>query len=137
MVINPIQLKIFQSVAIENFTYRVAEHLRTNYAKSSIFLPSLASFVEELPLETLRALVHKSISCAKNKGFKSEASIAVFSAMMFDVSPNFDKHPLIKDILHDEDIEVDKRIYKLLDILTEDDWAVVKEGYDINAWQHN
>ena len=124
-----------QTAAEENFERRIAAHLREKYAKTIVSLPDKKLPVDELPEGTLLSLVRTGIERARTYGLSFESSIAAFSAIMFEVAPNFDTHKLSQVILNDENTEPNARLDELLEILTEGNWETIRKTYDAAAWQ--
>lgn len=138
MNIRSEQMTVIQTVAEQNFVRRIAVHLLENYAKTVVLLPEDKQFaVDELPEETLYSMVRTGIERARSYGLSSESSIAGFTAVMFEVAPNFDQHRLSQVLLNDEEIEPNARLDELLAVLTQKNWESIKDDYDVNAWQLN
>lgn len=134
LLIRSEQMTAIEDAAEEKFARRIADHLLRQYANSVVTLPDSKSTVAELPEETLDTLVRNSIEYARGYGLNQESSIAAFSALRFEVAPNFDKHNLSRLILGDESFEPNARIDQLLEILTEKNWETIQKTYDPEAW---
>ncbi len=135
MLIRAEQMTVFENAAADNFVQRIAKHLLENYAPAIVRLPENApTTVDELPKEKLHSLVEVSIERARRYDLSYESSIAAFTALMFEVAPNFDSHRLIKMLLNDENIEPEKRLDELLKILNEKNWETIRGEYDETAW---
>lgn len=135
MLIRAEQMSAFENAAEEKFARRIAVHLLENYASAIVRLPNSESAVAELPEETLHSLVENSIERARRYELTFESSISAFTAIRFEVSPNFDRHRLSQMMLNDEHIEPDARLDELLEVLTEKNWETIRGEYDVNAWQ--
>lgn len=130
------QKSVIEAVAQENFVRRIAAHLLAEYPTAVVSLPNDEKFaVEELPEETLYDLVRVGIERARSHSLTLESVIAAFTAVMFEVSPNFDEHRLCQVLLNDEDVEPNERLDELLNVLTEKNWESIREDYDPNAWK--
>lgn len=134
LLIRPEQMTAIEESAEEKFARRIIAHLLEQYANSAVTLPDSKSTVAELPEETLDTLARNSIEYARSYGLNQESSIAAFSALRFEVAPNFDKHNLSRVILSDENYEPNARIDQLLEILTEKNWETIQKTYDPEAW---
>jgi hypothetical protein len=129
------QMLVLETVAQENFVRRIAAHLVAEYPKALVTLPTDEKFtVEELPEEKLDDLVRTGIARARGHQMTFESSIAAFTAVMFEVSPNFDQHRLCQVLLNDEHIEPNSRLDELLDVLTEKNWDSIRADYNPQAW---
>ena len=130
------QMSVVETVAQENFVRRLAAHLLAEYPKTSVILPGDEKFtVEELPGETLDDLIRTGIARARSYGMTFESSISAFTAVMFEVSPNFDTHRLCQVLLNDEEVEPNTRIDEVINVLTEKNWESIRADYDPNAWK--
>lgn len=137
MIIRSGQMEVFESVAQEDYERRLTGHLLENYAKSVVRLPDQESAVIDLPKETLDLLVRRSIERARRYDLSFESSISAFSAVMFDVAPNFDEHSVSRICLNDENVEPNDRLDELLKLLTEKQWEKIKADYDVKSWLSN
>lgn len=135
LLIRPEQMSVINSAAEEKFARRLETHLRSYYPKTVVKLPDQESAVKDLPEEKLNPLVKLCIERARSHGFSFESSISAFTALMFEVAPNFDAHELVQPFLTDENTEPNKRLDPLLKQLTEKDWEEIKKTYDSEAWQ--
>lgn len=135
MLIRAEQMTVFAETAEKNFVRRIAAHLRENYAAAIVRLPDGEAAVGELPDEKLHSLVEISIERARRHDLTYESSISAFSALMFEVSPNFDRHRLSQVMLTDETVEPDGRLDGLLETLNEKNWETIRAEYDPEAWE--
>lgn len=130
------QMAVIETVAQEGFVRRIAEHLRADYPQARVRLPDEDNYtVEGLPEEKLHELVRSGIRRARSYGLTLESSIAGFVAVMFEVAPNFDTHRLCQVLLNDEEVEPDRRLDEMLDVLTEKNWESIRVDYDPTAWE--
>ncbi len=133
--VRPEQKLVVETVAQENFVRRIVAHLLAEYPKALVTLPTDEKFtVDELPEEKLDDLVRTGIARARGHGLTFESSISAFTAVMFEIAPNFDEHRLSQVLLNDENIEPNARLDELLDVLTEKNWESIREDYDPQAW---
>ncbi|MDQ3684472.1 MAG: hypothetical protein M3430_02560 [Acidobacteriota bacterium] len=122
--IRPEQIEVFQPQAEVAFIERLMAHLRQEHA----------SVVGRLPDDVLKDMVESGLTRARQYGLTWESNLTAFVALMFEVAPNFDEHPLIQRILTDENVPPDDRIDVLIERTTEQNWEAAKEGYDADAW---
>lgn len=130
-------MKALQSAAEEDFVRRLCAHLRENYSQAVVRLPEEELPVEELPEDDFRALVRRSIERARSYGMTFESSISAFTAIRFEVAPNFDRHSISKLCLKDEDIEPNERLNEILRLLSEDHWEKFRNEYDPQDWEED
>jgi hypothetical protein len=124
-----------EEAAEEKFVVRLAAHLLQKYSQSVVTQPDMKSTVAELPEENLHSLVRISIAHARSYDLRKESAISAFSALMFEVAPNFDKHQLSRLILNDETVEPEARLDQLLEALNENNWTAIRKTYDPEAWR--
>ena len=130
------QMAVIEAVAQENFVRRIVVHLLAEYPKAVVTLSDDEKMaVDELPEETLNDLVRVGIERARSHNLTFESVIAAFTAVMFEVSPNFDGHRLCQVLLKDADVEPNERLDELLNVLTEKNWESIREDYDPKAWK--
>lgn len=130
------QMSVIEAVAEEKFVRRIAAHLLEEYPTAIVILPGDEKFtVAELPEETLHDLIRVGIERARRHKMTFESSIAAFTAVMFEVAPNFDTHRLCQVLLDDEETEPNTRLDELLNVLTEKNWESIRADYDPNAWK--
>lgn len=129
------QMDAFQATADEMFVGRIVGHLRADYADSVVRLATGAFEVRHLPDAALRAMVRGGLARARGYGMTAEASLAAFVALMVEVAPNFDEHPLLQRILKDPQVPADSRVERLLNEATEQNWQAAAADYDVNAWR--
>ncbi len=135
MMIRAEQMNAFEDSAEEKFVRRIAAHLLENYDAAIVRLPDSESAVSELPEDALHSLIKNSIARARRYEMDFESSISAFTAIRFEISPNFDKHRLSQVLLKDEHIEPNARLDELLEVLTEKNWETIRSEYDVNGWQ--
>lgn len=136
LTIRAEQKAVVEAVAEENFVSRLAAHLRSEYSNAVVTLPGDEKFtVAELAPETLHELVNVGIARARSYGKTFESAISAFTAVMFEVSPNFDTHRLCQVLFNDDEVEPNRRIDEVLNVLTEKNWESIRADYDPNAWK--
>jgi len=114
---------------------RIAAHLRADYSQATVTLPTDEEYtVGEMSDEKLYQLVRVGIERARGYGMTFESSLAAFTAVMFEIAPNFDEHRLSQVLLHDEQVAPDARLDELLEVLTEKNWEAIRADYDPQAW---
>ncbi|MBK7706834.1 MAG: hypothetical protein IPJ30_13965 [Acidobacteria bacterium] len=130
------QMEVMETVAQAGFERRLADRIRAEYPLSVVKLPDGGEFpAADLSDETLHKLVAVGIARARGFSMKQESAIAGFVALMFDVSPNFDKHRLCQVLLTDDEHEPDERLGPMLDVLTDANWESIRKDYDPSAWE--
>jgi len=154
MIIRKEQLSVFQDAGDLHFIRRLMAALRENNGDALILIPPTGSTakiqqrtegtmemspIKSMPLarvpeDTLFELVKGGIAKARKYGFEDEHSLSAFVATMVEIAPNFDNHPLIQQMLKDENIPQLDRMDRLLDDTLPLTWELVAEDYDVTAW---
>jgi hypothetical protein len=129
------QIKVFQPVAETAFLNRLVEYLQKQHPQVAVQLGESLVVICQIPTEQLKTLVEQGIKRARAYSMTDESSIAAFVVLMFVTAPNFDEHPLIQRLLNDEKILPNERIDGLWQRTTEQNWQVVKQNYNPNAWK--
>lgn len=100
------------------------------------FLETMHSeFVQDLSPVELKKRVLFGLTKAKRYGFKRQASLAGFVAIMFRIGPGFDEHPSIRRVLADSTVPPDFRITELWSRTTERDWDEAVALSQKTAWE--
>ena len=84
--------------------------------------------------ETLQAMVEIGVERARAHGFERAEDIAAFVAIMFEVAPNFDERPEIREILEDTSFAVEERFKQLWGRTSEETWQELENRYDARVW---
>jgi hypothetical protein len=74
------------------------------------------------------------IERAKAAGFKKAEDIAIFVALMFEISPTFDEQPMIAAVLADTNFPVSERLSQLPERVPDEAWLEAEARYDSNFW---
>jgi hypothetical protein len=72
---------------------------------------------------------------ARGWGFETMFGLGLFVALMFEVAPDFDTDPKIRDLLGDQSWPLDARLDAVGDALTDDEWGQVAARADPKAWE--
>jgi hypothetical protein len=67
-----------------------------------------------VPEDILRRRVRDGLRRAKTYGIESDVSFQIFVAMMFDLGPHFDSHPVVARLLRDPSLPADERLDALV-----------------------
>jgi hypothetical protein len=118
------QMDVFERQAEENYVHKLEQYLRQNHAEA----------VQVYPNEQFHQMVINGIARARRHGLTFENKIAFFVALMFEIAPNFDEHPRIRDVLEEASLPPDERIDRLTEWVIDRDWNEAKENLDTAAW---
>lgn len=99
-------------------------HLRNHHAQSVLF-------VERSILEDR---VHFAIQKARTYGLGTVSDLAGFTALMFELAPNFDEHPSFREILEDMNVPPEQKMRKLSQVITDREWKEAAKLYDKTFW---
>lgn len=114
------------SKAIEEDLVRVIYwHLRNHHAK----------VVQHLERYDLEERVNVTIARGRGYGFQTIADLAGYSALMFELAPNFDEHPSFRKILADRELLPELKLRRLSQQISETDWREALARYDKSFWR--
>lgn len=99
-------------------------HLRNHHAQSVLFL--------ERPL--LEERVHFAIQRARAYGLGTVSDLAGFTALMFELAPNFDDHPSFREVLEDPGVPAEQKMRRLSQTITDREWKEATRLYDKSFW---
>lgn len=100
-------------------------HLRNHHAK----------VVQHLTREELETRVDVTVARGRRYGFQTISDLAGYSALMFELAPNFDEHPAFKKILNDSSILPELKLRRLSQQISEKDWREALSLYDRLFWR--
>lgn len=72
--------------------------------------------------EAIEEQVREGIERAESYGLVSDDNRFIFVRLTFVVGPAFDMHDFFQEILHDERIDPDARLVRLIELATPEDW---------------
>lgn len=84
--------------------------------------------------ETLEAMTRIGIERAKTYDFERAEDLAAFIAVMFEISPEFDRSEDIKNLLEDKNFAPAQRFEQIWGRVSEDAWAQAQETYNAAVW---
>ena len=112
MIIRTAQQAAFEPGLRQKYLLRICAHLRSRN------LPA----VDELAEPELQRRAEIGIARARTHGLDAEWSVAAFVALMFAISPAFDRQPEIAAVLRDDSIEPNSRVDALTSRVTRQGW---------------
>ena len=84
--------------------------------------------------ETLEAMIRIGIERARSYDFELAEDLAAFIAVMFEISPEFDRQEDIKNLLEDKNLAPAQRFEQIWGRIPEDVCAQAQETYNAAAW---
>ncbi len=133
--IRPEQIEAFTPVMDAAFEGRVTKYLRENHTDVVVRLPSGTLTVKQIPDETLHKMVRNGLTRAHRYGLSWQSTLTAFVALMFEIAPNFDKQPVIQEVLKDERVTPNERIDVLTERTSDGDWDEAERSYNSSAWE--
>ena len=82
----------------------------------------------QLPEEELQQRVLAALARGRAWGIQSPTALWDFIAAAFQISPLFDQHPRVREILGDSSIPPDARMAEVLRRLDDQDWLEIRNG---------
>lgn len=100
-------------------------HLRNHHSKP-------VQFIDKRILERR---IEVSIKKARGYGLGTISDLAGFTALMFELAPNFDDHPSFKRILADPSLPAEAKMRTLSQSISDQEWNEALKLYDRLFWQ--
>lgn len=92
------------------------------------------SRVDGITPDRVKSMVRIGIDRARNAGFAKAEDLAVFVALMFEISPQFYEQPLIAEVLSDSTYPPSDRLEQLFERVQDEGWAEAVDLYDEKIW---
>ncbi len=84
--------------------------------------------------ERVKPMVERCVATARREGFQKAEDIAVFSALMFVLSPHFFLEPAVAEVLHDDRFPADQRLFQLFERVPDQSWSDAVDLYNHAFW---
>lgn len=118
------QLKLCAEAIDRDLVKVIYWHLRNHHSKA----------VQFLDRASLEARVQVTVQIARRYGLGTISDLAGFSALMFELAPNFYQHPSFKRVLEDGTLAPDVKMRKLSQVISDQEWNEAAESYDRHFW---
>ena len=82
----------------------------------------------------LEERIKYSVQKARGYSLGTVSDLAGFTALMFELAPNFDEHPSFKAVLVDPAIPPEGKMKKLSQVITDREWNEASRLYDRSFW---
>ncbi len=99
-------------------------HLRNYHARS----------VQHLQKQVLEKRIFFAIMRARRYQLTSVSDLAGFTALMFELAPNFDEHPSFRRVLSDPVLPPEAKMKRLSQVITDREWDEALRMYDRAFW---
>lgn len=99
-------------------------HLRNHHSKS-------VQFLERGVLENR---IQFAIAKGRRYSLGTVADLAGFTALMFELAPNFDEHPSFRAVLLDPSIPGESKMRRLSQVISDQEWNEAQSLYDRSFW---
>src|SRR5262249_3536980 len=124
MIMRGDQIKVFESNAENEFVNRLIHYLQQKHPAR----------IEDLDDENRHRRVCAAIAKARANGFTWESSIAGFVALMFELTPEFDRHPAFHAALEKRHADENERIRAIYRTVTDKDWEEARALSGPDSW---
>lgn len=126
LVIRQAQIDAMVKGTDEEFEEFLMNHARAEFPKKTA----------DIDDERLRPMVRSGIKRAESHGFTAAADITAFVAVMFEIAPNFDEQPRIREVLDDNRFFPADRLDMLWSpAVTDEQWDEAEKNADAEAWK--
>lgn len=92
------------------------------------------SRVDGLAPARVKSMVQIGIVRARKAGFEKAEDLAVFVALMFEISPQFYEQPAIAEVLNDAMYPSEDRLEQLFERVPDEAWNEAVDLYDEKIW---
>lgn len=125
LVIRQAQIDAMIKGTDEEFETFLMNHARDEFPEKT----------EDIDDENLRSMVRSGIKRAESHGFTTAEDITAFISIMFEVAPNFDEQPKIREVLGDTRFTPRDRFEILWSpAVTEENWEEAAQNSNDEAW---
>lgn len=90
--------------------------------------------VENYSDKLLDGMIKLGLEKAKKYNFEKAETIAAYVAVMFEIAPDFDEQPPIKQVLEDKNYLIDDRFFQLWQRVDEKVWMEAEQKYNAKLW---
>lgn len=90
--------------------------------------------VENYSDKVLDGMIRLGLDKAKKYSFTKAETIAAYVTVMFEIAPNFDEQPPIKQVLEDNNYLADDRFFQLWRRVDDKVWLEAEQNYDPKMW---
>lgn len=125
MILRTAQVEAIAAAAETSFIQDLAKKVRSGHAEA-------AGNLDDAELERRLRI---GVARARSHGARLQSALGLFVALMFEIGPNFDQHPAIRDALRSGPEQPDDRVLTLPDRVSEPHWVEAQERADASAWQ--
>lgn len=122
-VIRPQLMEAFEQAACDEFIFRVCDYLRRHHARA------VAAYSDD----QLEPMVRVGVRRARSRGLTLENKIGFYVALMFEIAPNFDEHPAVRELLGAGE-NVDASMDLLPVHISEEQWQEANDQADPRVW---
>jgi len=118
------QLKLCAEAIDRDLVKVIYWHMRNHHSRP----------VQFLGRDELEARVQVAIQCARRYGLGTISDLAGYTALMFELAPNFDEHPSFKRVLEDRTVPNETKMRRLSQVISDAEWNEVAASYDRHYW---
>jgi hypothetical protein len=106
------QIEAFQHELDRRLAPQIADYLREHHARCILGIAE----------PTLDARILRGIARARAHGLSTDAALAWFVALTFEVAPGFDRQPAIRAALRDASVRDEDRVAHVMDKVGPEAW---------------
>lgn len=99
-------------------------HLRNHHARC----------VQHIEKPILQKRIQFAIQKARRYSLGTISDLAGFTALMFELAPNFDEHPSFRRVLQDAQLPPEAKMRRLSQVITDREWDEAVRLYDRSFW---
>lgn len=84
-----------------------------------------AAIVEGLPQDIIREMIGNGLQAARHLGLSRPADLAGFVLIMFEVGPEFHRHPQVRAVLENTEIQAEQKLAEMFARTDERVWEEI------------
>jgi hypothetical protein len=112
------QMHTLEAAGLGRQASNILEFLRARYSEA----------IAGMSDDELCRKVTEGVRVARRFGLTWDSKVGAFVALLFDVSPRFYEHPVVRGILRDPRIPGNYRLDRLQYCTSEEDWLEIEEA---------
>lgn len=132
--IRPEHIRTFQPTAEAAFARQTMDYIRTAHGDAILKLATGQTTVGDLNANVLRKMVEGGIAQAREHGINLKSEMISFVTTQFLTAPNFDEHPVAKQVLSEVARLAEQNFERVLDAMTDEYWAEVEKYQNPKCW---
>ncbi|WP_157758711.1 hypothetical protein [Cystobacter fuscus] len=104
------------------------------YAIATQVIEEHSYIVHNLPKDLLNDMIRSGLNTARGFGLSAPNDLSAFVLLMFEVGPEFHRHPSVLRVLEDPAVEPAKKLSTLFERVPDTVWDDIEATIDRQTW---